>query len=93
MWRLEVNLGCFSGSVYLVCFILFWFWLFETGFLCVGLAILELPLYTRLASSSDLCASVSQVLGLKVCITTARLFIFKLVKDLKLLETLLCLLP
>lgn len=43
--------------------------------------------------SSDLPASVSQVLGLKVCITTARLFIFKLVKDLKLLETLLCLLP
>jgi hypothetical protein len=41
---------------------------FETGFLCVVLAVLELALYTRLASnSSDLSAFASRGLGLKVC--------------------------
>jgi hypothetical protein len=28
----------------LFCFVLFWFWFFETGFLCVALAVLELTL-------------------------------------------------
>jgi hypothetical protein len=37
---------------------------FETGFLCVTLAVLELR---------NLPASASQVLGLKACATTARL--------------------
>jgi hypothetical protein len=36
----------------LVCFVLFWF--FETGFLCVALAVLELTLWTRLASNSEI---------------------------------------
>jgi hypothetical protein len=41
---------------------------FETGFLCVALAVLELTL--RLASNRNLPASASQVLGLKACATT-----------------------
>jgi hypothetical protein len=46
-------------------FILFYFILFcfETGFLCIALAVLELR---------KLLASASQVLGLKACITTTR---------------------
>jgi hypothetical protein len=31
-------------SVLLILFVLFWFWFFETGFLCVALAVLELTL-------------------------------------------------
>jgi hypothetical protein len=31
------------------------FWFFETGFLCVALAVLELTLLTRLASNSEIC--------------------------------------
>jgi hypothetical protein len=30
------------------------FWFFETGFLCVALTVLELTLYTRLASNSEI---------------------------------------
>jgi hypothetical protein len=41
--------------------ILFFFWFFETGFLCVALAVLELR---------NPPASASQVLGLKACATT-----------------------
>jgi hypothetical protein len=33
---------------------LFVFWFFETGFLCVALAVLELTLWTRLASNSEI---------------------------------------
>jgi hypothetical protein len=43
-------------------------WFFETGFLCVALAVLELTLYTKLARNPP--ASASQVLGLKMCTTT-----------------------
>jgi hypothetical protein len=39
---------------------------FQTGFLCVALAVLEFTLQTRLASNSDLPVSTSQVLRLKV---------------------------
>jgi hypothetical protein len=39
---------------------------FETGFLCVALAVLELR-------NPPASASASQALGLKVCATTARL--------------------
>jgi hypothetical protein len=47
----------------------FTFCLFETGFLCVALAVLELR---------NPPASASQVLGLKACSTTVRLyFVFK----------------
>ena len=31
------------------------FWFFETGFLCIALAVLELILWTRLASNSEIC--------------------------------------
>jgi hypothetical protein len=31
---------------------------FETGFLCVALAVLELTLYTRLASNSEICLAL-----------------------------------
>ena len=44
------------------------FWFFKTGFLSVALAVLELPLLTRLTSNSQRSAvSASHVLGLKVC--------------------------
>jgi hypothetical protein len=39
---------CFIGLVW------FGFWFFETGFLCVALAVLELTLLTRLASNSEI---------------------------------------
>jgi hypothetical protein len=39
----------------------FFFWFFETGFLCVALAVLELR---------NLPASASRVVGLKACATT-----------------------
>ena len=43
-------------------------------FLCIALAVLELVLHTRLAFElRDPPASVSQVLGLKTCATTAQL--------------------
>ena len=54
----------FNGPSFLCCspgpnpldlrvFVLFWFWFFKTGFLCVALeAVLELTLETRLASNS-----------------------------------------
>jgi hypothetical protein len=35
-------------------FFFFFFWFFETGFLCVALAVLELTLWTRLASNSEI---------------------------------------
>jgi hypothetical protein len=49
------------------------FWFFETGFLCVALAVLE----THCVDQTGLGlrnppASASQVLGLKACTTTAR---------------------
>jgi hypothetical protein len=37
----------------LFCFVLFCF-VFETGFLCIALAVLELTLYTRLASNPEI---------------------------------------
>jgi hypothetical protein len=40
------------GQYFLFCFVLFCF--FETGFLCVTLAVLELTLQTRLASNSEI---------------------------------------
>ena len=44
------------------------FQFFETGFLCVVLAVLELPLQAGF-ELGDLPASASQVLGLKACAT------------------------
>jgi hypothetical protein len=35
-------------------FFFFFFWFFETGFLCAVLAVLELTLYTRLVSNSEI---------------------------------------
>jgi hypothetical protein len=36
-------------------FFFFFSFFFETGFLCVALAVLELTLWTRLASNSEIC--------------------------------------
>jgi hypothetical protein len=58
-----------SDFIYLF---IFYFFGFSRQFLCVALAVLDLTLYTRLASNSDPPASASQVLGLKACVTTAR---------------------
>jgi hypothetical protein len=44
----------FVVVVVLFCFVLFCF-VFKTGFLCVALAILELTLWARLASNSEIC--------------------------------------
>ena len=52
-------------------------WGFKTGFLCVALTVLELSLYTRLASNlRNPPASASQVLELQACTTTAQLLFF-----------------
>jgi hypothetical protein len=47
------------------------FYFFETGFLCIALAVLELTLYQAGLELRNLPASASQVLGLKACTTTA----------------------
>jgi hypothetical protein len=46
-----VNLTYFKRNSFFVVVLFFCF--FETGFLCVALAVLELTLYTRLASNSE----------------------------------------
>ena len=46
-----------SGVPHYQCFCLFVLF-FETGFLCIAVAILELPLSTRLASKSEICLSL-----------------------------------
>ena len=53
----------------------FFFWFFETGFLCVALAVLELTHSVDQAGLKlrNLPASASQVLELKACTTTAQL--------------------
>jgi hypothetical protein len=56
----------------LFCFVLFCFVLFETWFLCVALAVLELTGDQDGLELRNPPASVSQVLGLKVCTTTAQ---------------------
>jgi hypothetical protein len=33
---------------------IFFFWFFKTGFLCIALAVLELTLWTRLASNLEI---------------------------------------
>jgi hypothetical protein len=48
----------------------FLFFFFETGFLCIALAVLELR---------NLPASASRVLGLKACATTPGAFLFKMI--------------
>jgi hypothetical protein len=41
--------------VFVCCWLLFGFWFFsETGFLCIALDVLELTLWTRLASNSEI---------------------------------------
>jgi hypothetical protein len=35
-------------------FFFFFFWFFETGFLCIALAVLELTLWARLTSNSEI---------------------------------------
>ena len=59
---------------------LYWLWFygfldlvfFETGFLCIAVAVLELILQTRQASNSEICLPLlPRVLGLQACATTA----------------------
>ena len=51
----------------------FFFKFFETGFLCIALAILKLTLVDQAGPElRNPPASASQVLGLKACATTAR---------------------
>jgi hypothetical protein len=50
------------------------FWFFETGFLCTALAVLELTFVDQAGLElRNLPASVSRVLGLKVCTTNTQL--------------------
>jgi hypothetical protein len=49
---------------------LFVFFVFETGFLCTALAVLELTLDQAVLKLRNPPASASQVLGLKACATT-----------------------
>ena len=54
--------------LFLLLFVCFWF--FETGFLCIVLAVLELTLVDQAGLKlRNLPASASQVLGLKACAT------------------------
>jgi hypothetical protein len=54
-----MGINIFSHSLCLLLLLLLLFCLFfvffETGFLCVALAVLKLTLYTRLASNSEIC--------------------------------------
>jgi hypothetical protein len=67
-------LFCF-GILFFVCLFVFLFFgfLVETGFLCVVLAVLELTVDQAGLKFRNPLASASQVLGLKVCATNARL--------------------
>jgi hypothetical protein len=47
------NISTPSRSQISNCFLVFGFWFFETGFLCVALAALELTLQIRLTSNSE----------------------------------------
>ena len=76
-----LNSFCFCLVFVWFLFLVFWFgWLvglavFEPGFLCLVLAVLEHTLLTRLVLNSQKSGpptSASQVLGSKVCATTAR---------------------
>jgi hypothetical protein len=44
---------------------IFYFCCFETGFLCVALSVLELTLYNRLASNSEICLPLPPKAGIK----------------------------
>lgn len=54
---------------------LFGVFCFWRVFLCVELTVLELTLQTRLAELTEIHLPASQVLGKKVCATTAQLFV------------------
>ena len=69
MWLPLTSQEAYLGTYHLFTFYFIFFWFRETGFLCVALAVLELTLWTRLASNSQrsfLCLR-SEVLGLKAC--------------------------
>ena len=52
----------------------FGFGFFETGFLCIALAVLGTHSVDRLASNSEICLPLPpRVLGLQACATTAQL--------------------
>ena len=58
--NITLKIICYFIIVYKFCFLLLFLGggEFETGFLCVVLAVLELTLYTRLASNSEICLSL-----------------------------------
>jgi hypothetical protein len=63
-------------------FFCFWFCFcfFETGFLCIALAVLELTLVDQAGLElRNPPASASRVLGLKVCATTTQLTVLFLI--------------
>ena len=61
------------GSLSLSLSLFLFFWFFETGFLCIALAVLELTFVDQAGLElRNPPASASQVLGLKVCAINAR---------------------
>jgi hypothetical protein len=67
----NTELSLFLTNLYRVVSVLFCF-VFETGFLWVSLAVLEVALIDQAGLKlRDLCISVSSVLGLKASATTA----------------------
>ena len=55
-------------------FLFIYLFIFETGFLCIDLAVLELTVDQAGLKLRNPPASASQVLGLKACTTTTRHF-------------------
>jgi hypothetical protein len=71
-----VILGLLLSFGFLVLFVcLFLIVFFETGFLCIALAVLELTVDQAGLELRNLPASASQEMGLKVCATTPGLFV------------------
>jgi hypothetical protein len=64
---LSLTKARFLFFFFLSFFFFFFFWFFETEFLCIALAVLELTLYTRLASNSEIRLPASRS---KACTTT-----------------------
>jgi hypothetical protein len=71
-----ISLGSFFTIALGICFVLF----FETGFLYVALAVLELTLYTRLASNSEIHLLLPPECGIKGISYHARLLLASLPK-------------
>jgi hypothetical protein len=64
--------GQSEGGMVVLFYFYFWQGIFETGFLCVALAVLEDSVDQASLELRNPPASASQVLGLKACATTAQ---------------------